>query len=566
MMSKLRVIIGIILIILSELGTGFAGTNEFQEPSIQGKRDSEPCCCRKHLPASGSMPDSEVVARNLPLFAGMHRRCIPGGSGQLNASSVQTRADRLSFSPVMQQQGEYGFTKFESTALQARLDEHSQRGCPLVNERTLSGINFRNPGKSLRYRERTSYFGGLSLNEFANGYELLWQRYRLERRESFSVPFGGQMSVPGTPVPQTPYARLKSALGRYRTVAERGGWPTVPAGPLLKKGDSGRRVAILRMRLISTDEYGYLTAKAFGLFDDDLEQAIRNFQERHGLEADGIVGPKTFAALNVPVEQRLRQMRINMERWRNVSRKLGERYILINSANFELKMIENEQTIASMRAVVGRPDRPTPVLSSEITHIVFNPYWYIPTVIVLEDLLPKIKKDEEYLNRENIEVFKRSNGHILEVDQEIIDWSTVTATTFNYKLRQDPGPQNALGRVKFIFPNNFSIYIHDTPARELFRKAKRSFSSGCIRIEQPVDLAEHLLRSDSGDRTLTREEILARLDSGVRRRVRLPEPIPVHIVYCTAWVDDKGSVQFRDDIYGRDMVVRTALNEGQSNR
>jgi murein L,D-transpeptidase YcbB/YkuD len=443
-------------------------------------------------------------------------------------------------------------------------------------------MNSRGLKKRLAYLKYASYFGGLWFSDFATGgNNPLFDRFSLESSESLSLRHSQQMGVPEieenviysaitdyfprrTHSPQAPDARLRSALGHYQTVAEKGGWAIVPVGPLMKKGDRSRRVEILRSRLNSTVEFEYSMAKNSELFDDDLEQAIRNFQKRHGLKADGIVGPRTLAALNVPVEERLRQIRINMERWHQLLRNLGERYILINSANFELKIVEHGKTIASMRAVVGRPDRPTPVLTSEMTHMVLNPYWYIPSRITREDILPKVKTDSEYLFQRNIRVFKLSNDQMLEVDREMIDWSMVTAETFNYRFRQDPGPQNALGRMKFIFPNNFSVYIHDTPAKELFRKAKRNFSSGCIRIEHPVDLAEYLLRSDSNERKLTQEKIQATLDRGARQLIRLPKPIPVHIVYYTAWVDENGNIQFRDDIYGRDIVEGTVLNEGQS--
>lgn len=513
-MRELKVTIGIILIMLSELGAGLAGAKEFQKPLFLGTQKSE-----------------------------------------------------------------YGLSEFNGTALKYRTNENSRNNYTVANERTLTRMHFRGLEKRLPYPENVSDFGGLWVNEFATGgNDSLFGRFSSERSESFSLRFSQQRIVPDiekngifsnktgdsprrTHLPQPSDIRLKSALSRYQNIAEKGGWPAVPAGPLMKKNGRGRRVEILRSRLISADEFGYSMAKDFELFDVALEQAVRDFQKTHGLKADGIVGPHTLAALNVPVEERLRQIRVNVERWRQFSRDFGQRYILINTANFELKIVENEQTVASMRAVVGRPNRPTPVFSAEMTHMVLNPYWYIPSRIAREDILPKIRRDPEYLLQQNIRVFRVLDDRMLEVDREMIDWSMVTAGAFTYRLRQDPGPLNALGRVKFIFPNNFSVYIHDTPARELFRKTKRNFSSGCIRIEQPVDLAEYLLRSDS---KLTREVIRAVLDSGGRQVVRLPKPIPVHIVYYTAWVDEKGTVQFRDDIYGRDMVVRTTQNEGQS--
>ena len=358
--------------------------------------------------------------------------------------------------------------------------------------------------------------------------------------------------------PQPGYGRLKRALAHYRGVAAKGGWFTVPDGPRMQKGDRGERVVALRTRLITTGDLAEEQLNNGELFDDRLEEAVQAFQRRNGLDVDGMVGPATLAAMNVPVEERIRQIEINMERWRWLPQYLGERFILVNIANFELDVVENDQPVMTMRAVVGKNYRRTPVFSDRMTYLVLSPYWHIPQGIAVQDKLPLIRKDPDYLTKENIKVFQGWGAETKEIDPKTVDWSTVTAKNFNYRLRQEPGPQNALGRVKFMFPNKFDVYLHDTPSRELFVKTVRTFSSGCIRIEKPIELAEYLLRDDP---KLTREKILTTIDKGVEQTVRLAEPTPIHLLYWTAWVDEDGTVHFRNDIYGRDKLLIEALQE-----
>jgi murein L,D-transpeptidase YcbB/YkuD len=357
----------------------------------------------------------------------------------------------------------------------------------------------------------------------------------------------------------TSHLELERILDHFQEIAQEGGWPIVPAGPNMKRGYRGERVAILRTRLKKTGDLDFSHQSTSDLFGAELELAVRKFQQRHGIDVDGIVGRKTLAALNVPVEARVEQIRLNIERLRESRFDFGRRFILINSASYELAVVEDGQTIIKMRAVVGRPDRPTPVFSGKMTYLVVNPYWDVPSSIAEEDILPKIRMNPDYLLEHNIKVFEVSEGRMVEVDPQNTDWQSVKADSFHYRLRPEPGPLNALGRVKFMFPNTFGVYIHDTSARELFEEPKRNYSSGCIRIEDPVDLAEYLLRGES---EWSREKILATIDSGERRVVKLPEPIAVHLLYLTAWVDEGGSVQFRDDIYGRD----SELSEGQASK
>lgn len=359
--------------------------------------------------------------------------------------------------------------------------------------------------------------------------------------------------------PQPGYAKLRDALARYREIAAKGGWRQLRDGRTMKKGDRSERVVALRDRIALEDDLRKELDQSTDLFDEALEEAVRRFQRLHGLDADGVVGPKTVATLNVSVEERVRQIEVNMERWRWLPQDLGTRHVLVNLADFDLKAVENGQPVIAMKAIVGQAYRRTPVFSDKITYLVLNPSWKIPRSIAVKDKLPLIQGDPDYLAKQNIRVFQGSGSDLREIDPETIDWAKVHAENFNLTLWQEPGPTNALGRVKFMFPNRFGVYIHDTPSGELFSKTLRTFSSGCIRIEKPIDLAEFLLKDDP---QWTREVIVAAVDRNGEQTVRLPKPVPVHLQYWTAFVGEDGEIQFPNDIYGRDKRVRDALDSG----
>ncbi len=276
------------------------------------------------------------------------------------------------------------------------------------------------------------------------------------------------------------------------------------------------------------------------------------FQQRHGLDPDGTVGPRTLSALNVTAEERVKQIAVNLERMRWLPAELGSRYIMVNVANFGLDVVEAGQPVLTMRAIVGRTYRQTPSFTARMNHLIFSPYWHIPHSIAVKDLLPKIQKDRRFLSRQKIRVFRGSS----QINPGSVNWRSLSEANFPYRLRQDPGPLNSLGRVKFMLPNRFNVYIHDTPSRELFDKAVRDFSSGCIRIDKPVELAEYLLADDP---EWTSENVLAAMDQPREKLVRLRRPIPVYFLYSTAWVDAEGTIQFRDDLYSRDALVAAAL-------
>ena len=354
------------------------------------------------------------------------------------------------------------------------------------------------------------------------------------------------------------YADLKQTLLRYRRIAKKDSRPPLSPGIYLRKGDAGISVRRLRERLVVFGDLEDSGKDPVDVFDDVTEQAVVGFQKRHGLYPDGRVGPRTLEMLNVPIQQRVRQIELNMERWRWIPRDLGDRYILVNIADFKLSVIENLQQMLEMRVVVGKPYRRTPVFSSKMTYMVINPYWNIPTSIVLKDLLPKIQKSDSYLAQQGIKVYKDWRKEAPEIDPASIDWKNIEHQNFTFKLRQDPGPRNALGRIKFIFPNKFAVYLHDTPERSHFNETHRNFSSGCIRTEKPVDLARYLLKDGH---QWSEEKILAAIESGKTTVIDLQRPIPVHLQYWTAWVDEDGRLNFRNDMYDRDRRLDQALKE-----
>ncbi len=354
------------------------------------------------------------------------------------------------------------------------------------------------------------------------------------------------------------YERLRTALTLYRTIAAKGGWPSVPEGPQLQKGDQNDQIAILRQRLAAEGFIEGPASSASPLFDDQLDVALKKFQTQNGLEPDGILGKQTIKALNISAEARIRQIIVNMERWRWLPQDLGSRYILVNIAGFYLDVVENQKPIMDMRVVTGKPYRRTPVFSDKITYLVMRPYWAVPKTIAVKDILPKVRKDPSFLIKQNFKIFQGWGAEAKKIDPLTVDWPAVTAANLNVRFRQDPGPHNALGRIKFMFPNPFDVYLHDTPSRELFARARRDFSSGCIRIEKPVELAEYLLRShpdwpaEKIRRALTDDEI-------VDKTIKLNEPVNIHILYWTVWVGQDDLFHFSPDIYDRDKALGEAL-------
>ncbi len=354
--------------------------------------------------------------------------------------------------------------------------------------------------------------------------------------------------------PQPGYARLRTALARYRDIAARGGWPALPDGLVLASGDSSPAISILRARLVAE---GDLTAPGDtrDRYDTLLAEAVRRFQRRHGLAPDAEVGPATLAELSVPVEDRIREIELNLERWRWLPRELGDRYLAVNSAALELVVVQGDSTVMRMRAVVGRPDWPTPIVSSRVTGLQFAPTWNIPRSIAVPEVAPLARRDPAYLRRERIHVFRDSAGGI-EIDPAAVDWSQVSESTFTFQLRQEPGGTNPLGGVKFYLPSRFNVFIHDTPHRALFRQPVRTASHGCIRVERAADLAAYLLDNPA---RWPRDSIRLAMNRLESRWVALAHPVPVHLWYWTAWAEADGTVEFRPDVYGWDQRLADAL-------
>lgn len=367
--------------------------------------------------------------------------------------------------------------------------------------------------------------------------------------------------------PQTVrYDRQKVALAEYRALALQGGWEPIPEGETLKPGMTDPRVSLLRERLrLLGDLKPQNDLAANGgdpdFYDVQMEAAVKWMQYRHGLAQDGAVGPKTLAELNVPIAERIEQMILNLERRRWMADNLGQRHILVNLADFLLKLVDEPQTLLDMPVVVGKPYHRTPIFSHVMTYVEINPYWNVPPSIARNELLPKIKQDVSYLAQNNYVLFSDWSSGASVIDPNTVDWSQVNQSSFPYKIRQDSGDGNALGRVKFMFPNRFNIYLHDTPAKSLFSRPERTFSHGCIRVQDPVKLAEFILReSEDWDRA----RIETAIASGERTIVTLKEPLPVHIVYLTSWVNKDGSVHFRKDVYDRDTALARALTGGRA--
>lgn len=358
-----------------------------------------------------------------------------------------------------------------------------------------------------------------------------------------------QMAAPSGPV----YRHLQAALARYRGIRANGGWPRVANGPTLRKGDEANRVASIRRRLSISGDLASGDDNASRQFDEELKQAVMIFQARHSLDDDGIVGRQTLEALNVPVQQRIDQLKVSLERLRWVNQEAADTLVAVNIAGFRVFYYENGQLAWSTRAMVGKHYRQTPVFRGDMAYLEFNPTWTIPPGILRNDTLPAIKKDPNYLASKNIRVIDRAGK---TVDPSTVDWSQYSRG-IPYTLRQDPGPNNSLGTVKFIFPNEHFVFLHDTPHRELFAQSQRAFSSGCIRVQDPLKLAELLLDDAQKYPRSALEDIVA---SRKTQRINLSPKIPVVILYLTASVDSDGRVRFYKDIYQRDQKVLDAFN------
>ncbi len=344
---------------------------------------------------------------------------------------------------------------------------------------------------------------------------------------------------------------MGGAIQRYQAIVANGGWPMIPGTRMIRAEDDDERIPLLRQRLMISGELGRRTASnGYSYSSEDLDAAIRRFQENHGLRVSGRVDKATLQALNVPAQARLAQLRINLQRLRElVTQKIEDRYILVNVPAFQLEAVERHQVELRHRVIAGKPERQTPTVRAQVRALNFFPYWRVPDSVATLDLIPRLMKEPDYLQKEQIRVLTGSfNGP--EISSQNIDWRQADASRI--KFRQDPGPQNALGLVRLDMPNSEGVYMHDTPMKPLFNQRGRAFSAGCVRVQDVFTLAEWVARYESGwEQPGRAQEVLA---AGQAMDLVLARPVPVYFAYITAWAEPDGRIIFRPDIYGRDGV------------
>ncbi len=344
------------------------------------------------------------------------------------------------------------------------------------------------------------------------------------------------------------YIKLKEKLLEYLDIADNGGWKKIPSGKKLKIGDHGIRVSLLQERLRATGELDIneKNIEDDAVFDKSLEEAVMRFQDSHDLDVDGEVSTETLKELNIPIATRIKQIKINMDRLRLLPNDLGERYVIINIPNFLLEVHDKNRLIFNMPVIVGRVGWRSCILSSKIINMEINPYWYVPRNIAIKEILPELKNDPNVLKQNEIRTFKKMDGKDVEIDSSKEDWANVESKNFSYLFRQDPGVLNPLGKVKFVFPNNCTIFLHDTPSPDLFTYSRRDFSHGCIRIGKPLELATYLVKNQT---PWTKEKLLSKIESGKQETIKLANPLNIYVIYETVWVDANSILQFREDIY-----------------
>ncbi|MCP3668846.1 MAG: L,D-transpeptidase family protein [Gammaproteobacteria bacterium] len=366
-------------------------------------------------------------------------------------------------------------------------------------------------------------------------------------------------TISNLPPQHNAYKLLRTTLEKYREIANNQSWPQIPSGRALTPGTTHPHIPLVRRRLAGELENGQLHYGSNDqIYDNQLQLAVESFQKRHGLAMDGAIGPGTRRAMNISADERIRQIVTSMERWRWMPRSMGNQYVLVNVPGFQLEFIKNNQSVLNMRTIIGRKDRSSPSFMSSITQVVFNPTWTAPQSIAVKDLLPQQQKDPNFFDSQNIEVFMRNQGSA-KFNPYDIDWHQFDEEYFPYMLRQTPGPHNSLGRIKFQSFNKHGIFLHDTPYRPLFKKRVRAFSSGCIRLEKPEQLAATLLGDSYNPTPESANKVIELIETKETIEHDLNEKVPVYLIYMTAWVDKNGVVQFRPDIYQRDHKISRSL-------
>jgi murein L,D-transpeptidase YcbB/YkuD len=399
------------------------------------------------------------------------------------------------------------------------------------------------------------------LEPFSSGY------YAYKQKNDIDLPGVLNGAIQGSGIgraldalkPTSPmYTTLKSELARYKAIAANGGWPAV--GKLegkvekIEPGGTSPVIPAIRKYLEVSEGLPATTPQNPELYSDDLVAAVKKFQLENGFNDDGVIGKLTLEVMNTPVTDRICQIKINMDRLRALAKSFSiNKFIVVNIPAFELDVFENGQSVLNMRTIVGRYSDKSPRMTDIVEYIVFSPKWHVPTKIALKEELGKLKEDPEKFHRRGMRVYKGEGRDRVEVDVTSTDWSGISADNFEYKFVQDPGSGNALGGIKFLFPNDDDVYMHDTPTKPLFAKDVRAFSHGCIRIEKPVEMAEYLLKgTDKWDR----DKIIAASKRGSELMVTLQEKVPIYIVYLTAW-GENGRAQFRRDFYNYDAKLKS---------
>jgi len=356
---------------------------------------------------------------------------------------------------------------------------------------------------------------------------------------------------------QPGYQALRSLLKQARIAAENGGWDVPQDGTLLRPGDRDDRVPSLRRRLAVTDGFAFRPHGDLQspIYDERLEDAVRRFQARHGLDVDGLIGGMTRRALAVTADDRVRQLEMNLERWRWLPDYLGHDHFLVNVPDYHVEIVEEGELAYRMPVVVGKIERKTPIFSSRLTWLEVNPTWTVPERIAEEDLLPQAIADPNYFFERKIRMYSSWREGASQMSTRYVNWENMGDRIRRHRLRQEPGPTNPLGRVKFMMSNDFSIYLHDSNEPDLFDKSVRHLSSGCVRVADPRWLTGYLLDRPEVWSSAKEEDLFGDWET---KRISLKKPMPIHLAYFTGWIDDDGAVQYRDDIYGFDTQMAEA--------
>ena len=353
------------------------------------------------------------------------------------------------------------------------------------------------------------------------------------------------------------YQALKKELIAYLDIQANDGWPTIPESETLKLGGSyGEVLPLVRERLrISGDYIGCEEETA--LYDECLQEAVERFQQRHGLKEDGEIGPKTLAVLNIPIEKRIATIRLNLDRIKWLIHRNVKRHIVINIPAFRLSFEEDGRLRQQMKVIIGKRKHPTPIFSNVVQHIVLNPFWNVPKSIIQNEMIPKLLRNPGAMRKEGIDVYTGWGRDAQKINPASVDWAQYRySKSMPFRFAQPPGYKNALGKVKFLFPNQFTVYMHDTPTKHLFKREVRAFSHGCIRLEQPIELLKNFSTFNDN---VDFKKAQKRLKGSKKQHIKLDTQVPVDVVYLTAWVDYDGVLHFRDDIYLYDKMQFSSM-------